>query len=132
MNRGLRLYKGKLYNREQDLVQGALDYLSRIGFAPIHHRNVGAILRRGGKIMFGKQKTSQRGIADVILAYRGIPLAIEVKASDGKVDPDQAEWLMKWQAPPNYGKVIIMQSMDDLVNGLLSMDRIAKISQTSA
>jgi hypothetical protein len=61
-----------------------------------------------------------RGVADLIGIWRGWPLAIEVKTPEGKVSPEQHNWLAGWEK--HGGKAFVFRSVDDAVRELSQIE----------
>ncbi len=59
---------------------------------------------------------SEKGVADIIGIYRGIPLAIEVKAPNGKLSVSQDAFLANFKR--EGGVAIIARSVDDVIKSL--------------
>ena len=87
---------GKCNVKEQDILNGILDYLKLRKAVVAHVRSTGTIIRVNNKTFFGRNKYNQPGIADIIGVYNGKPIAIEVKSPVGKVSPQQTAWLSQW------------------------------------
>ena len=58
----------------------------------------------------------QRGIADILGIYEGLPLAIEVKTQVGHLSADQAHWLERFSA--EGGLAIVARSLEDVISAL--------------
>ena len=122
MFKGIR--RGKVYGREQGVLNAILVYLraSRIPCAKV--RNTGAMFQdRTGGLRFRRPAVMQRGVADVLAAYKGRPVAIEVKAADGRLSDDQREWLRDWEGSVGRGAVIVARDVEDVIQGLSRIDR---------
>lgn len=106
--------------KEQDIVRSILDYLRYRGIPHAHVRNTGAIIQRGGKTFFARNRNPQIGVADIIGAYKGTPIAIEVKSPVGKVSPDQESWLSTW-SNKGGGAYCIARSVEHVEQFLQSL-----------
>lgn len=107
----MRIHAGKVVGNEQGILTAILCLLRVKNIPHAHVRNSGRIIRgRNGGIFFGATPLDQKGVADILACYKGRALAIEVKAADGRVRPEQVEWLKKWQA--GGGLVIVARSVD--------------------
>lgn len=114
----------RLEATEQDILNSIIQVLLLKGVLAVHVRTTGVIINRDGKTFFGKSRFNehQRGAADIIFAYKGVPVACEVKTKTGRVRPDQAQWLERWTKKPNYGYSFIARSVDDVLQHLKTLD----------
>lgn len=107
---------------EQSILNSIIQILLLKRVLAVHVRNTGVIIHQDGKAFFGKSKFDQKGAADLIFAYKGVPVACEVKSPIGRLRPEQVEWLKKWQEPPNSGYSFVARSVDDVLNHLTILD----------
>lgn len=114
----------RLEATEQDILNSIIQVLLLKGVLAVHVRTTGVIINRDGKTFFGKSKFNehQRGAADIIFAYKGVPVACEVKTKTGRIRPDQAQWLEKWTKKPNSGYSFVARSVDDVLLHLGNID----------
>lgn len=96
--------------KETHIVRQIMDYLAIRQIPFVHHRNTGVIKGRNGGLQFCRQREHQRGIADLIVMWRGNGIAIEVKTPIGRVSPEQTDWLKRWQNAG--GLVLVARSVD--------------------
>ena len=110
------IINGRPAGNEQGIVTAILGYLAAIGAMPVHHRNSGAIVRSGGRIIFGRSRSmfNQRGAPDILFTYMGRGVAVEAKSATGRLRPEQREWLDRFQKGPSRGLVIVARSVDDV------------------
>ena len=87
----------KLKVLERANVDAIIQYLVLKRIPYVRITNTGVIIKDKRGTVFGRRKHDQKGAPDIICAYRGVPIAIEVKSSDGKARPEQIEWLVNWQ-----------------------------------
>lgn len=106
----MRLVNGKVAGNEQGVLTAILCLLRARGIVHAHVRNSGRIIRGPRGIFFGATPLDQKGVADILACYKGRAIAIEVKSLDGKVRPEQVEWLKKWQA--GGGLALVARSVD--------------------
>jgi hypothetical protein len=91
------------FTSETKLVSAALDYLRHVGIFAARN-NTG----RKGRVTFGLGV----GSADIIAIVRGRMVALEAKAVDGVVSPEQREWCRKVEQAG--GIYAIVRSVDDV------------------
>ena len=58
-----------------------------------------------------------KGVPDLLVGWRGINFAIEVKGPKGALTSDQAKWHREWR-----GRVVIVRSVEDCKNLLSEME----------
>ena len=63
------------------------------------------------------RKSLSKGVADILGAYKGRPLAIEVKVGANKPEPDQEEFLRLWMRRGG-GISVVAYSLDDVITAL--------------
>ena len=118
----------KLAVKEQEIVRATLDFLRLRRLCPIHVRTTGVIIKRDGKTFFGKSAQQQEGSPDIVVAYRGIPLALEAKSAVGKQRPEQIEWERRFTAEPSNGLYAVVRSVGEVEAILDLVDRRKKPS----
>lgn len=64
---------------------------------------------------------SQRGIPDLDVVWRGLLRKAEVKGPNGRLTPDQEEFLRNWRGPP----IPILETEDDATAWILSLHKSA-------
>lgn len=118
--RGMRLFwrEGRLVPQviEQKIVNAILRYMAYAGIPGVHHRNTGRICHRpDGSLYFGRDSFNQAGAADIICAWKGWAVAVEVKSAKGFVRPEQKNWLSRWREKGG-GISIIVRSLDEFIS----------------
>lgn len=104
----------KLAVKEQEVVRAILDFLRLRRLCPIHVRTTGVIIKRDGKTFFGKSSQQQEGSPDIVVVYRGYPVALEVKSATGKQSPEQREWEQRFIRPPSNGYYVLVRSVGEV------------------
>lgn len=104
----------KLKVKEQEIVRAILDFLRLRRLSPIHVRTTGVIIRRHGKTFFGRSGQQQNGSPDIMVTYRGLGVAIEVKSAVGKQSPDQIEWEKRYAAEPSGGIYVVARGVEEV------------------
>lgn len=84
--------------------------------------NTGTIIQREGKIIFGKRKYQQIGAPDIVCAWKGWPICIEVKRAGQKARPEQKNWLMNWSGRGG-GAWIVASGVDQVMNFLEALKK---------
>lgn len=119
--RGIK--NGRPYGKEQEIVNQIIEYLIRMRIPYVHVRNTGSIIsgRRAGDLKFGRPKYEQKGVADIIAAYRGTAVAIEVKRPDGTLTEAQTDWLKMWR-DRGGGHYIVASDVEDVLTLFRALD----------
>ena len=103
----------KLKTNEQQTVKAILQYLTLRRIKRVHIRTTGNIIQKDGKTFFGRGH-NEKGCPDILCAFHGVPIAIEVKSDTGRVSPEQKEWLEEWERSPSEGVWIVARSVGDV------------------
>lgn len=99
-----------LQPKEQAVVTAILQLLHYKNIPHTHVRNSGRIARGvGGRIFFAHDPLAVKGVADILACYKGRAIAIEVKKHDGRIRPEQVQWLRDWQK--NGGLALVARSV---------------------
>lgn len=109
--------------KEQHILNTILEFFDKASIPAIHVRNTGSIFRRpDGSLRFGRAKHEQKGAADIVLSFKGIPWAIEVKSENGYLRHDQAEWKLKWLR--HGGQYVVARSLEDVLQAFGMSQRL--------
>lgn len=86
------------------------------------HKMIGNLLRQRSiefvESRMDKRTTQKRGVPDFLMAIEGQACAIEVKYGNGKLSEEQATMLHKLEISPNKWRVVVIRSVDEMLNFL--------------
>lgn len=84
--------------KEKDVLRSILELLNLMNVPFVRVNNTGAIFKdKNGEMQFARRAFDQKGAADICCAWKGKPVAIEVKSSEGKLSKEQINWLQNWE-----------------------------------
>lgn len=110
-----------MLNREEQSLVNVILTLFRL--RDIHHchvRNSGTIIHTPTGLRFGKNPFPQPGVPDILAWQNGRSMAIEVKSPGGRLRPEQARWLDRFQK--EGGTALVARSIDDVQRFLNKMN----------
>lgn len=110
-----------MVNREEQNLVNMILTLFR--FRDIHHchvRNSGTIIHTPMGLRFGKNMFPQPGVPDILAWRNGRSIAIEVKSPGGRLRPEQAQWLDRFQR--EGGTALVARSLEDVQKLLKNMN----------
>ena len=98
---------------EQKILNHILEYLVLRRVPHVHIRNTGSIIKRNGKIYWGKPRISQLGAPDIIACINGWPVAIEVKSKTGRLSHSQEIFLTHWES--ERGVAVVVNDLEQVM-----------------
>jgi len=105
------LYNGKVYKKEQDLVDDCKTILKRAGFY-IWRQNSGKANIQGRWVVF----TDRNGLPDITVIYKSVYIGLELKLPHGRLTDGQKKTLPEFVQ--NKTAFFIIENVIDLFNAL--------------
>ena len=104
----------KLVIPEKQIEASILGWLKAKKICAVKIFNGGSYNQKRGKFIFSSSRTP--GVSDIIVAYKGIAIAIEVKSEAGRQSPDQKAFEALWTNAGGY--YTVARSIEDVENFL--------------
>ena len=103
---------------EQQLVHQVMTWLALRNILAYRTRNTGTIIHGPRGVVFGRDRyfRQQRGCADILVWKDGKAWAFELKAPNGRVSPEQSEWLQRFAAAG--GTACVVRSLEEVAAAL--------------